>query len=217
METRKQVRERDLLLLSHRLGSPELGMAILGEGNVSARIGSGETFMIKASGASLGTLKKTELVVCKSGALLPLLESTAVSDEEVEAALLASRVKSRDKKPSVEALFHAYCLSLKGIEFVGHTHAISVNQILCSTRAGEFAEKRIFPDEIVCCGRASVFVPYTDPGLRLAKEIRQRVEVFLKRFGESPRVILVENHGIIAMGRSAQAVLAAMLMAEKTA
>ncbi len=38
-------------------------------------------------------------------------------------------------------------MSLPDIHFVGHTHAIHVNQILCSPRAREFAAKKLFPDE----------------------------------------------------------------------
>jgi len=217
MASQKQTRVKELLNLSHRLGNPENGMAILGEGNASARLRSGKTFLVKASGTRLGTLRKNEVVECKSDVLLPLLDVPSSSDDEVESALLKSRLRKGDKKPSVEALFHAYCLSLNDVHFVGHTHAISVNQILCSPRGQEFAEKRIFPDEIVCCGRASVFVPYTDPGLQLAKVIRAKTEDFMNRYGQLPRVILLENHGIITLGRSAEAVLAAMSMAEKTA
>jgi rhamnose utilization protein RhaD (predicted bifunctional aldolase and dehydrogenase) len=108
-------------------------------------------------------------------------------------------------------------LTLPNVEFVGHTHAVAVNQILCSPRAREFAAKRIFPDEIVFCGSAAVFVPYTDPGLRLAQAIRRRTEIFMRRYKQPPRVILLENHGLITLGRTPDAVLAAMVMAEKTA
>jgi rhamnose utilization protein RhaD (predicted bifunctional aldolase and dehydrogenase) len=77
--------------------------------------------------------------------------------------------------------------------------------------------KKIFPDEIVCCDVASVFIPYTDPGLKLAQAIRTHTEEFIRNIGRVPRVILMENHGIITLGRSIEAVLSAMLMAEKTA
>ena len=191
-------------------------MAILGEGNTSVGLSS-ETFLIKASGSSLGILREQDVVECKAGALLPLLDQGHLTDDEIEAALMASRVDPQSKKPSVEALFHAYFLSLANVEFVGHTHAIAVNQILCSPRASEFASQRIFPDDIVCCGSASVFVPYTDPGLPLAQVIRDRTNEFIDRYQQIPRVVLLENHGIITLGRTANAVLAAMLMAEKAA
>ena len=39
-----------------------------------------------------------------------------------------------------------------------------------------FASCRLFPDEIVCCGVESVFVPYTDPCLKLSQAIKTAVE-----------------------------------------
>ena len=205
-----------LLHLSHELGREDRRMAILGEGNTSMRV-SAETFLIKASGSSLGALRSEDLVECHAATLLPLLDRNGLADEEIAATLLASRVDPRSKKPSVEALFHAYCLTLPEVEFVGHTHAVAVNQILCSSRADEFATRRIFPDEIVCCGSASVLVPYADPGLPLAQAIRQRTQAFVAKYGHIPRVILLESHGLITLGRTPAAVLAAMLMAENTA
>ena len=205
-----------LLDLSHKLGDPARQMAILGEGNASAKLSS-DTFLVKASGCSLPTLDKTGVVECRAKTLLPLLEKTNLSDAVIDGTLLDSRLDAKAKKPSVEALFHAWLLTLPGIEFVGHTHAPAVNSILCSPRAEEFTTKRIFPDEIVCCDVASVFIPYTDPGLKLAQAIRARTEEFIRNIGRPPRVILMENHGIITLGRSVEAVLSAMLMAEKTA
>jgi rhamnose utilization protein RhaD (predicted bifunctional aldolase and dehydrogenase) len=80
-----------------------------------------------------------------------------------------------------------------------------------------FASRRIFPDEIVCCGVESVFVPYLDPGLKLAQGIRTAVRQYIKRLARPPRVILLENHGFIALGASPEAVLAATLMGVKAA
>jgi len=207
---------QDLLTLSHELGREERGLAILGEGNTSTRLGE-ETFLVKASGTCLGTLKEADVVECRLSALLPLLEQASLTDQQVDDALLASRVDPKAKKPSVEAVFHAYLLSLPGIKFIGHTHATAVNQILCSPRARDFAVHRMFPDEIVCCSVASVFVPYTDPGLKLAQTIRSETEAFVKKHQRQPRVILMQNHGIITLGGTWQSVMAAMLMAEKTA
>jgi rhamnose utilization protein RhaD (predicted bifunctional aldolase and dehydrogenase) len=205
-----------LLKLSHDLANPLKSLAILGEGNTSARL-SNKTFLVKASGSCLGSLRKDDVVECHAKVLLQMLDEVGLPDAEVDVRLMKSRVDANAKKPSVEALFHAWFLTLPGIHFVGHTHAPSVNGILCSPRAREFATKRVFPDEIVCCDVASVFVPYTDPGLRLAQEIRKRTDAFIRKHQRPPRMVLLQNHGIITLGKTAEAVLAAMLMAEKTA
>ncbi len=205
-----------LLELSHQLGDEKSGLAILGEGNTSTRLEDG-LFAVKASGSSLSNLDRAGVSRCHLSKVLDLFERPDISDDETEAALLASRAFAQDRKPSVEALFHAYLLGLPDVDFVGHTHPIGVNAIGCSPRAQEFASRRLFPDEIVCCGAQSVLVPYVNPGVPLARRIRDEVEAFRQRFGQVPRLILLQNHGMIALGKTAQAVLATTLMAEKAA
>jgi rhamnose utilization protein RhaD (predicted bifunctional aldolase and dehydrogenase) len=206
----------DLLMLSHEIGREDRGLAILGEGNTSARL-TEQSFLVKASGTSLGTLTPDDVVECRLDALLPLLEAADLTDQQVEEALLSSRTDAQAKKPSVEAVFHAYLLSLPGVKFVGHGHATTVTQVLCSPRARDFAEQRMFPDEVVCCGVASVFVPYTDPGLKLSQAVRRLTEEYVQKHQRQPRVVLMQNHGLITLGATWQSVFAAMLMAEKAA
>src|SRR5258708_32875411 len=122
------------------------------------------------------------------------------SYEECANCWLEIRNHSAAFKPSVETFFHAYLLSLPDINFVGHTHPIQVNQILCSGLDRVFSENRQCPDEIVCCGPVSVLIPYVDPGLALAKRIRQDVEEFRRVQGKLPRVILLRNHVVITLG-----------------
>ena len=204
-----------LIGLCHDLGREERGMAILGEGNASTRLDE-ETFLVKASGHCLGTLGESGLTRCRFATLLPLLEGTW-ADSDVERLLMESRTDESAAKPSVEGLFHAYLLSLPGVSFVSHVHAIAVKQILCSPRVKDYATKRTFPDEIVCCGTESVLVPYTDPGVHLARAIATGVKDYMERHGETPRIILLQNHGIIALGGSPNAVMASLMMAEKAA
>ncbi len=207
---------QSLLDLSHALGGERLRMAILGEGNTSLRLDE-QTFAVKASGSNLASLQPADLTTCRFDRLLPLLDATAATDTEIDNILFASRVSEAAKKPSIEALFHAYLLTLPGVACVGHVHAIAVNQILCSPRARDFAERRACPDEIVMCGIESVFVPYAEPGLGLAQSIRREVQAFVQRTGREPKIILLQNHGIIAVGPSPKAVLSSLLMAEKAA
>jgi rhamnose utilization protein RhaD (predicted bifunctional aldolase and dehydrogenase) len=206
----------ELLSLSHFLGEEHRHLAILGEGNTSAKLDD-DTFLVKASGSCLQTLAEDDVVACRFDKLLPMLDQDDLSDQDIEDHLLACRVDSDSKKPSVETLFHAYLLSLPEINFVGHTHSIPVNQVLCSPLAEKFATKKLFPDEIVCCGAQSVFVPYTDPGLKLSQAIRDKTQSFIDQFSAPPRVILLANHGLITLGKTPGAVKAAMLMAHKSA
>ena len=207
-----------LLKLSHDLGREDRDLALLGEGNTSCRLDA-DTFLVKASGSSLAALREEQLVACRFSVLLPLLQAEGMSDADVEKVLLDSRVDANAPKPSVEAVFHAYLLTLPGIDVVGHTHPVAVNQILCAGDgpSRRFAEERRFPDEIVCCGAKSVLVPYVDPGTILAQTIARETDAFITRENRAPRCILIQSHGFIALGATTGSVLAATLMAEKTA
>lgn len=212
-------RQRDALLaLSRDLGAETRRLAILGEGNTSARLDA-DTFLVKTSGSSLGALGENDLVACRFDRLLPLLDAAAEEsgDAAVDAALLASRVDPGARKPSVEAVFHAWLLTQPGVEFVAHTHPDAVAAILCSSRAAEFASRRVFPDEVVCCGPVSLLVPYVDPGLALARAIRAAHEAFAREHGRPPRVILLGNHGVICPGATPAAARVATLMTAKAA
>ena len=121
------------------------------------------------------------------------------------------------QRPSVETILHARALSSGAAVFVGHTHPIMVNTILCSRGAEEAFAGRLFPDEIVVCGRAPVYVPYTDPGLPLARAVWAAVERHAGLFSQWPKVILLQNHGLIAFGQSAREVVDITAMAVKTA
>ncbi|MBL9218876.1 MAG: class II aldolase/adducin family protein [Opitutaceae bacterium] len=205
-----------LLELSHQLGREDRHLAILGEGNTSARL-SADTFVVKASGSNLGSLTGAGTAACRFDKLLPLLDRKAMADAAIDEALFAARTDANSRKPSVEAMFHAWLLTLPGVNFVGHTHPVAVNKILATKHARAFATKRLCPDEVVCCGAEFVLVPYIDPGLKLAQGIRAAVRAYIRRLARPPRIILLENHGLIALGATPEAVLAATLMANKAA
>ena len=73
------------------------------------------------------------------------------------------------------------------------------------------------PDQVVCCQAKSLWVPYVDPGVDLAREIATRTRAFIADNGVAPNTILCQNHGLITLGPTADAAWGAMTMAEKSA
>ena len=208
---------RELVAMSRRLGDPERSYAILGEGNTSARVDE-RSFLVKASGTTLATIDATGFVQVSLARMADLLRDETATDETVTRAFREALVEDGEtRRPSVEAMLHAYLLQYPEYRFVGHTHPTHVCMLLCSERAEEFAVRRIYPDHVVCMGRKGVYVPYVDPGLTLARETARRFEAFVAEEGELPRAIYMENHGLIAMGATPEAVTSCTAMAEKAA
>jgi rhamnose utilization protein RhaD (predicted bifunctional aldolase and dehydrogenase) len=206
-----------LVTLSNHLGDPALDYVILGEGNTSARADA-ESFWVKASGYELRTVTASGFVQVAFDQVLALLDRANLSDQEIQEGLSAAKVDlGVSAHPSVETILHALCLSLEGVNFAGHTHSTAVNALTCSVAFETAFNGRLFPDEIVLCGPAPLLVPYIDPGVPLARKVRQLLTGYVDRYGEPPRILLMQNHGLIALGHSATQVENITAMMVKTA
>src|SRR5688572_20244093 len=112
-----------LLQLSREIGREDRQLAILGEGNTSVKLNN-EQFAVKASGCNLATLTENDVTLCDLGRVLAILEMRQLSDEDLERQLLDAREGGAGKKPSVEAMFHAWLLTLPDVNYVGHCHPL---------------------------------------------------------------------------------------------
>ena len=220
-----------LITLTRALGDPAMDYVIIGEGNTSMRVDA-DRFAIKASGQQMHNINAGGFVTVPFAPYLEWLDSppqTLTEQNEIteSAAVNAASAFPSNAlggtegvlglRPSIEAGFHAMLLRDCGVNFIGHTHPTAINQILCSPFAADFAEQRRFPDEVVLCGPRSLLVPYADPGLPLALLMRERLRDFIARQGEAPKLILLESHGLIALGDSPSEILNITAMAVKSA
>lgn len=201
MDASKLAVLRELVEMSRRLGEPERDLVILGEGNTSAWVDD-DSFFVKASGTQLSNIDETGFVEVDLPAVLELLDRPDATDEEVMEHLRGACIERGNLVPSVETVLHALLLRLPGIRYVAHTHPAAAAAILCSDTPDLLAENRLFPDDIVCCGPKSAFVRYADPGPPLARAVRDAVAEFERTNGYYPKLILMQNHGIIALGRT---------------
>ena len=182
----------EILELAREIGD----YTICGEGNVSVRVDE-NAFLIKSSGTSLHTLSEEDLTLCNTnGAQIELLH----------------------KKPSIETSFHAWIMkTFPEVNFIAHTHPPHTTKILCSESIYDFAEHRWFPDQIVRNGTKSCVVPYAPPGETILKLVEKHLSEFVDREEFFPKLILLQNHGIITASASKKDCAAATLMCEKSA
>lgn len=200
MSTQQKLDE--ILQLTRTLGEPHREYVIIGEGNTSCRIDD-NAFYIKASGQQMENITADGFVAVHFEPVLALLDNPPDTYSETKRISNEARVDpSVSVVPSVEVTFHAMLLHECQVDWVGHTHPVAVNKLLCSNRAEAFAKNRTCPDEAVVCGPESVFVPYEDPGLPLAIVMRDKVREYMDAYGAAPKVILLKNHGLIALGQS---------------
>ncbi|NLX13492.1 MAG: class II aldolase [Phycisphaerales bacterium] len=204
----------ELVGMSRELGSPQHDYAMLGEGNTSSRVDA-ESFWVKASGTQLAQADRASFVRVQTRPILEALERDTLDDAAIKDLLKTSTIEG-GRAPSIETFLHALCLQIEGVNFVGHTHPTAAVGLLCSNNGRDLFAGSLFPDQIVVLGPAYAFVPYSDPGLALSMAVKHALDHFLKLHQREPKVLLMENHGIIALGHTAQEVLNITAMLVKT-
>jgi rhamnose utilization protein RhaD (predicted bifunctional aldolase and dehydrogenase) len=202
----------DLVRLSRTLGEPWRRLAILAEGNTSQRVAE-DQLAVKATGRSLANASAEDFVVVSLRRLSDIVNDPHGGDAEVARYFDEVEIK-QGKRPSVETLLHVVCVVDAGATTVAHTHPESVNALLCSDRAEVLAGPPIFPDQVVVIGRRGLLVPYADPGVVLAREVRVGLAEHAREWG-TPRVIYLRNHGLVVLGSSAVQALQLTEMADK--
>lgn len=184
-----QLPVEELIEVANRYGA-NLEYSRAGGGNASVK--EDGVLYIKPSGVPLATLRAEDLVPLRIDVLLEALHSEEeVEGDPVRAAAAKALVKDTGRRPSVEILFHA----LLPDKLVLHTHPLVANAVTCNQDAAKLTEELLGDD--------AVLVPYTDPGVPLARRVYQVVEDYRQRTSKTPGIILLENHGIIIAGETA--------------
>ena len=209
-------RLRQLIDLSRQLADPALDLVLLGEGNTSADAEDG-SFWVKASGCRLSTIDENGFSRVRAKRVLDLLDDNKLDDGGVAKGLQSALLDPAMRQSSVETFLHALCIVEGGAKWIGHTHPVSVMSILCSREGARPFARPIYPDEIVVCGLEPLVVPYKDPGLPLARAVRDGLKRHLDASGRPPRMILMVNHGLVALGRNPADVMNITLTADKWA
>jgi L-fuculose-phosphate aldolase len=180
----------DLLSLSISLSNFVVGM----EGNISKKTNDG--IIIKASGANLRNLSESDLVNYN---------------------FKGEQTNNHNKKGSMELSFHLYLLENYNIKYVAHTHPTNTLKILVSDKINEFADKRLFPDQVIFNGKKSCIIPYSLPGQPLTDTIKTYLNRFIEEENYFPNLILLKNHGIIVCGNSIEECIYGTEICEKSA
>jgi rhamnose utilization protein RhaD (predicted bifunctional aldolase and dehydrogenase) len=201
-----------LVTLSRQLGAPEHDYAILAEGNTSALLDE-HRLLVKASGASLRDATASSFLEVRIDPLLALLDDAPDTEAEQNEALAACANGAGTSRPSVETPLHAVAVRHGGAKVVAHTHPTAVNALLCSDRAADVT-RALFPDHVVVCGAEPLLLPYVDPGLPLARALRDALR---EREDRPPKTVFLRNHGLVALAQSPQEALQITAMAVKAA
>lgn len=205
----------ELVDLTRRLGLPERDLVILAEGNTSELV-SATTMVVKASGSSMAQAGVDDFVSVDIPRMLELLRNPEADQQALTAALTAGEADGRTVRASIESLVHAAVRAFAPVRFVAHTHPTEVVALLASVEAERAFAEPVYSEEFMILGR-SLYLPYAQPGMELGRLLLSELESYVQSNGELPSLVLLGNHGIVAISDTAAGVEAISLMAVKSA
>ena len=205
----------ELLALTRSLGDPPKDQVILAEGNTSQLLDDGR-LAVKASGARMADVDEEDFVVVDLPPLVDLLGSDSATQADLTAALDAGEVGGLRRRGSIETLVHVAVQAVRPVAYVGHTHPTEVVGLLSSSSAPTAFDRAAYSDEAVVLGHP-LFVPYAQPGIDLGRLFHRRLVEHVDRVGELPQLVLLANHGIVAIAPTAEGVEAVAEMSVKAA
>lgn len=207
------VQKSELAQLARDLSAHPSRSVLWQEGSCALKL-SDQRYLVTPRGALLASFLEDECVELDLPKMEDLSKAETITEEQFNEAVISGHSK---KEPSTDSLLYAFLLSLEEVQIAAHLHPREVNQILCSPRARQFADRRMLPTEIIGCGSAALLASYADPGLPLAKEVRRRMVLWRDRFKSVPKVVLVQNHGMFVLGKSCQEIIRITEMMIKSA
>lgn len=216
----------ELVALTNLLGEPERDLAVLAEGNTSELLDDGR-LVVKTSGASLGTATAEDFVVVDVDEVMAVVDDERATQQDLSAVLVAADAErpggAGPRRGSIETVVHVAVHAVgrdagirRSARFVGHTHPTDVIGLLASIRAENAWAKILYSDEAVVIGRP-LFVPYATPGIDLGRIYAKALREYVDDHAELPQLVLLANHGIVAIAPSTAGVEAVSTMAVKGA
>ena len=204
-----------LLDLTLTLGVREKDLVILAEGNTSELVDENH-IVVKASGARMGSVTTKDFVVSEISSLVELMDSPDATQQDLIAALDAGEHDGVRRRASIETLIHVAVQSLRPTRFVGHTHPTPLVALLASVHQETAFDTFVYSDEAIVIG-TTLYVPYAEPGIKLGRVFLQALREYFATHRDLPSLILMGNHGIVALADTADGVEAITEMAYKGA
>jgi rhamnose utilization protein RhaD (predicted bifunctional aldolase and dehydrogenase) len=197
----------EILELGRAVGTHPGRLVLAGEGALGARI-TDSRLAVTRRGANLAELAAADLVHFDLERLSDVIAHEPVLPEDLAGTQLHAGYGS---EPHEDLTLFGCLLALDPALRVGvHVHPVAIDQVTASPRARQFADRRIAHNEVLALGSAMLLVNYAEPGLTLTREIQKKMILWRDRNKSAPRVILVQNHGVIILGATNEGLLATM-------
>ncbi len=180
---------KDFIAMCQKIG-PMADYVQGGGGNASCKH-DGNQMAIKASGFTIKDMTEdtgyvnVDYIKIKDYHTDVPAEELETREKESTPFTLSCVLGDNSLRPSVETGFHSLMK-----KYVMHTHPVYANVLTCSEGGADMAKDMLD-------GMDFVWIPYINPGFSLSLVIGDALADYEKTNGVFPKVIFLENHGLI--------------------
>src|SRR2546425_2311586 len=184
----------DALVYATRIIGEESELVLWGGGNSSAKVLARDhlgcdirVLWMKGSGSDMRTMTAKQFTPLRLDELLPLMERTEMTDEEMVAYQSHCVMEPGAPKPSIETLLHAFIPA----PHVYHTHADSICTLTDTSDSAKFIGH--------VYGKNVALIPYLRPGFRMAK-------LAWEAYRQDPNLhaVILDKHGLVTWGDTSE-------------
>ena len=146
-----------------------------------------EVMWVKGSGSDVATISEGGFAGLRLAEILPLMERTTMSDEEMVTYLAHCVHAPGRPRQSIETLLHAFTPA----RHVDHSHPDAVISLACAEDGRSLCEE--------LWGERAVWVDYIRPGFMLSKWIGQGI-----RANPKADLVVMGKHGLVTWGETSR-------------
>ena len=184
----------DALVYRSNLLGADRALANLGGGNTSAKgvvqdhLGRETSVLwVKGSGTDLATITRAGFAALKLDEVASLRERESMDDAAMVDHVRRCALGPDQPRPSIETLLHAFI----GAPHVDHTHPDAIIALTSSPEGTRIADETF--------GAEAVWLDYQRPGFDMSRRIAELLDA-----NPRARAVLLEKHGLVTWGETAQ-------------
>lgn len=191
----------EVLIGISRFYGSDPSFVLAGGGNTSLK--DDRLLYVKGSGTTLANATPESFVEMDRARLTHVIDRDLGTDVARREALFKDGIlgarthPEKNQRPSVEAALH----NVMPAQYVVHTHSLLANMLTCCAKGATLCKEWL--------GDEALWIPYVTPGYILANTVRKALKEHAGRTGRKfPGVILLQNHGMVICGDTADEVRA---------
>ncbi len=187
----------DILWLSQELETLRPELKII---SISAK--ASDSFFINSADSNTRLIAKQNIGEYRLEPMLQIAQSEYITKPQIFEIITNAQISKTEQKISSEFLIHAIGLVFAEANYLLHSHSTKVNKVLASKLGAKAFRGHVFEESVIICGKNPASIKFAESGYQLATAIYRELSSFQKIYFHLPKILLLENHGVVILAKN---------------